>query len=285
MAYRKRVYRKKRPAVKKGRKVYKKKSIYPRQSFAKNVLKVISRNVEHKMATAPQTLTPQTLQAGTTNLAGNLCICTPSTSTYAFFNIVEGLGPNDRIGNKISVKKNVLRYAITLLPYNVSTNTSPMPVIVRMYFFRSKNNPQGAVATGNVTGANANFLDYGSTESGFTGNIVDKLYKIAGASYTYLCHKEFKMGYAQAAGTGVSNVYQQFANNDFKFSHTGTIDLTKYTPKTIEWEAGPSGLDTNVSSKNVQCLIQVLAADGETLATTQLKVNCYLVNELSFTDM
>jgi len=252
------------------------------RAFTRRVVQVLRRQAEVKIMAAAQTFLPQTLQSASTSLAGNTCVCTPSSATGAFLNIAQGVADNQRIGNRIRVVSNKIRYSLVPLPYNATTNVSPQPQEVVMWFFRDKTQPtSNSLNVSTVLGPGGDILNHGNADAGLYGDLTDYMYVLNKDKYTYLTHRRFKLGFSTNGGTGVSNAYQSFANNDFKMNYSGEIDLTRYTPKEIVWE----DTNTNPQSKNILCLIQVVAADGQTNATTALTCSLTMVNEMKYSDL
>lgn len=198
-----------------------------------------------------------------------------ATGITTALNIGQGTGQGDRIGDKIRVQKLKLDMAFWPTPYNVSTNPTPEPQYIRVWVFSQKNSnaPITSLAT---------FFQNGNASSAPTGTLLDLLKKINQDQYTYLTHREFKLGYAAfvgAPGGVVGSGY--FSNNDFEMVHKESIDLTPLVPKI--WTFNDTG--NTCTSKAVYVMYEAMSCDGQTSAAADLPVGCYASYSLKFTDL
>jgi len=275
---RKRVYRRpaKKSMVKKAvRKV-------SNQVFRKKVLKVLSSKAETKEEFAIFNIQPTCMQSTTTTLSSNYFCCTPVEQGLAWTRLFvpQGVENGQRIGNRISTKRLLLRYTLHNSGYNATTNSIPFPQIVRLFFFKIKGNTTAPPALGDLVGINAQFFDSNIVNAGgFTGSIPDLNQVINGDAYTYITHRTHKIGYAENTQQPSTN-YANGANNDFKLSVVSQIDLTKYCSKQIRYDDLGDCL-----TPPIWCVIQTLNANGTTSAITQLPIqmNCQL--EYRYNDM
>ena len=282
MAYRKRNLRRKSRKVTRRPYVRRAKRASKKPTFAKKVMAVVNRSAEHKSNTGIVALQPSALQPTTTTLGGNIVVLTPSNNAYALLNIAIGNSQSQRIGSKVHTVKNIVRFSAVPNPYSASTNITPTPLVMRVWFFRDKTSPISVPAYTQITGTSADFVTNGSSDLGLISqNYLDFFYRINNDRYQYLKHCDFKLGFASDSGTGSSAAAQSYNNNDFKYQVKKTIDLTKYTPKTIDWEIGNS-LPT---SKNIIMLVQVQRADGQQYPLAALPCTMYVEQEFVYTDM
>lgn len=241
--YKKKTYKKKPSTsrvVKKA--VYKAK----RQVLVKTIKSVIKRQVETKVNNFAAGFEIATGGIGSNNIQ-------PMTPYNVLgCDIQQGTGQGDRIGNRISTKSLIMRYTILPLPYNVTSNPTPKPQLVRMWFFSQKSS-NTLLATNPP-----NFIQNGDYSTTLSGDLLDMNRVINNDVYNYLGHRTFKVGYQNSAGTGNTPGSQYFANNDFKMFAQGSINLTKMIPKVIKYNDG----DDNPNSKLVMMLIQCVNADG-----------------------
>lgn len=217
-----------------------------RQPLVKLVKRIIKRQAETKISVFQDgfDIGPGTIDAN------NIQPLTPYNAVG--LDISQGDGQADRQGNRITVKSAVMRYTIYPAPYAATTNDTPRPQVVRMWFFSQKSsntllvtNPPQFIQTGNSSGT-------------LSGTLLDLNRVLNNDEYTYLGHRTFKLGYSSYNGTGPSAANEYFNNNDFKFFHQGTINLTKWFPKIIKY----NDTDDNPNSKLVMMLIQTVHADG-----------------------
>lgn len=279
------------------KKVYKKKAIKSRLKYKarrvktvgtvqKVVKRILAKHEEVKMQTWDWTLTPLCLQITTGTLTNNYMILNPSSSVSGLgYSINRGTGSGNMIGDKIRVKSAVLRYIITLVPgYNATTNLLPgKPLYLRLYFYKWKrqplNDPQVTNICGN--GVNANFLEIGTSDIGFIGNLQDMNQHINKDQYTYCGHRTFKLGNSipHNGPTGVGNPLYQFSNNDFKMSYLGKFSITKMMNKTLTRDDNGDWQDPYLI-----CLMQWVYADGSIATNVSAPLRCEFGIDLSFTD-
>ena len=261
------------------KKVYARK---PRPAYRKSIVRVVkrvmARQVEKKSTCYSSTLSLGTLQSTSTSLVGNMMVINPCQSTYSF-TLSKGTDDNSRVGNQINIKKLIHSFAIYPNAYNATTNTQPRPVIVRLYYFRSKWNPVADVALGNLCGVNANYFDNASSDTGFSGALLDMNRRIQSENYTYLCHRTYKVGNSQPVYGGASVEYYPGSNNDFKMSVIGKVDLAKHVKSKYTFN------DANqVTTPWIFMVAQVVCADGSVLATTQSLVSMQSQIYVEYTD-
>lgn len=263
--------------LRKGR-VYKKKSVVKkalakakRQSIAKVVRNVLSKNVEIKCITDPTTFNAVTnITASTTSLAGNYQVVSPSNSTWGYW-IPEGTANAARIGNRVKTKKMVFDYVVQPLPFNATTNPVVYPFYVRFYVFRNKMTPtQDPTATQITT----KFFENGAGTTGLTGSVMDLNRKLCKDNFTYLTHWDHKIGFAANNQNG-NNIFQHNASNDFKMFANGSKDLTKYIAKEIVFDdAG------NVNTAQTIVLWQILSTGPSTYSLTNYP--CYVSTNVNY---
>lgn len=244
---------------------------YPRMGVSKKevaglVRKVLYKESETKFQNLGFTLYPTCLQTSGSVLAGNYAVVTPSNSSLTGFNINRGTGNNQMIGNNIRIKKLTLSYVITPAPYNVTTNNNPRPTNIRIWIFKSKVNPMAdqsiAQFANSATTGTANFLDLGSGDYGHVGSMFDFTRMIEPNNYTYLTHRDHKLGSANPPTSGGATNHLM-TNNDYSLNILGKIDLQKWAHKLTQNDAGQWTVPW------IFMLIQVCAADGTVYTTTQ----------------
>lgn len=248
------------------------------RNIARVVKRILSRQAEKKSICYSSTISPGTLQSTTGSLVGNMIVINPCQSTYSY-TLSKGTADNERIGNNINIKNMYHSFAIYPTGYNVTTNTQPRPVIVRLYYFKSKWSPVADVATGNLCGANANFFDNSSSDTGFSGALLDMTRKIQSENYTYLCHRTYKIGNAQPVYGGASVEYYPGSNNDFKMSALGKVNLARFCKSKYRFN------DANqVTTPWIFCVAQVVCADGSVLSGTQSLISMQSQIMVEYTD-
>lgn len=242
----------------------------------------IKKDEEVKVNQAYGTLNPICIQANVNSLSQNCYCLTPGSANFTdgCNIIVKGVNQGERIGDEIKVRSIHFRYQINPKPYNATTNPTPEPKVVILYFVSPK--------TGQAIGTNAfsyvsnnssaNFFDSDViTESGFEGNMSDMLKKIDKDNYIVYKIKVHKLFYSGLTGTGSQSVVYGYANNDFKFMARSKCVL------------GHRNVAYNNSNNNPQiqpvyCIIQVLNADGTTPPATRQGIDFRLCNTIYYTD-
>lgn len=246
--------------------------------YIKKIVKqVLDKRMETKTAVSTGTDAPSILQLTCPTIAGNYRVVSPSQSTYGW-TISKGTDDNQRIGNRINVKRLQHSFVVDIRPYNASTNNQVTPCYVRMYWFRSKWNPVSDVALGNLCGGNANFFDQGSSDTGFQGQMMDMNRKIQNENYTYLTHRTYKLGPSTPAITSGTTTQHIYTNNDFKLCVTGKVELGKHIKQVVYNDSN------QVMTPWIFFVTQVVAADNTLLSTAILPINVVSQFMLDYTD-
>lgn len=170
---------------------------------------------------------------GTTNFRdSNIIQLTPSDALGNIYQMVQGTGQQQRIGNQVSPSKVIFRGILAPTPYNATSNPTPNPVMIRMYILSGKRN----VATQSVADiyniCNNTLFANGNSSLGMLGTLYDIITPINTDQVTCHMMKTFKLGYESYSGvTGGSDVTQTKASNDYKLNHRFSINITKYLTK------------------------------------------------------
>lgn len=251
----------------------------PRKRTIQRIVKrVMSHQIEKKCQNSSGTISCGTLQSTSPNLVGNYLVISPCQSTSGY-TITAGPGENQRIGNSINIKKLTHNFSIYCQQYNATSNTTPRPVYVRLYYFKSKWAPNSDVATGNLCGVNANFFSGQSTDLGFTGALLDLTRKIQSENYTYLTSRTYKLGPALPAIGNTTTTNHIYSNNDFKLSVIGSVNLAQHYKSKYIFN------DSNqVMTPWCFCIVQVMDAEGSVLSTSQSLVQMQYNIECEYTD-
>lgn len=286
--YRKKPKALRRRPIKRGQKKlkYNYRKVNKVGAVKKIVRKELAKQSEVKMQSWDWTLTPLSLQSTTGTLTNNYMILNPSSSTSGMgYTINRGTGSGQMVGDKIHLKRAELKYVISVAPtYNATTNPLPgKPAYLRLYFYRWKrqplNDPQVTNICGN--GVNANFLEIGTSDIGFGGLLEDMNQKINRDQYTYLGHRTFKVGNQIPANVplGVGNPLYTFSNNDFKQSFFGTMNISKYFPKTMTRDDNGDWMDPYLIG-----LFQWVNADNTRATNVDARIICECHVDVEYTD-
>lgn len=238
------------------RKVYSKK---PQVSFAKKVNAIIARNVENKYSTTilykePIITQLQTIPAGagsaTTTGLKKFFTWSPGNSANLMTTISQGAAVNQRVGNKIKIKRWIIK---GIIQPNNSFNNSQVIGDSTLNWTNGKfsNTTQGYVDiyfgkyTLNVAPVDSEltkFYQSGATDITPTGTAQEQLYNINRDLYKIYYHKRFQMG-------GNNNAAAQ--TNDFSLTRSFGFDVCKYVLKNhmLKYdEATTIALDANMEN-------------------------------------
>lgn len=275
------IYSKKAPRGKKLKNYRKLKNLKVKdvQTIAQ---RVVDKNTEVKVNQTYGTLVPITLQAGVNTLSQNCYCLTPGSANFTDgCNIIpKGFNQGERIGDQIKIKGIYFNYQISCKPYNATSNPTPEPKIVRLYFVAPKvGQAIGTVAINYITNnTTANFFDSEIVaDCGFDGSIADMMKRIDKDNYTIYKIKTHKLFYSGLTGTGSQAVVYGYANNDFSFMAKGKVKL------------GHRNVSYNNSNNNPQiqpvfCIIQVMNADGTIPPSNRQGIDFRLNNTIYYTD-
>jgi hypothetical protein len=271
----------KRPRGKKLKSYYRAKNLKVEdvRTIAKNEIR---KKEEIKVSQAYGTLNPICLQAGVASLSQNCYTLTPGSANFTdgCNIIVKGVNQGERIGDEIKVRSVSFRYQINPKPYNATTNPTPEPKVVILYFVSPKvGQAFGTNATSYISNnSTSNFFDSDiTTEAGFEGNMADMLKKLDKDNYTVYKIKMHKVYYSGVSGTGSQTAVYGYANNDFKFMAKGKITLGH---RNVAYNSS----NNNPQIQPVYCIIQVLNADGTTPPASRQGIDFRLNNTIYYTD-
>lgn len=240
------------------KRAYKKRVSKPKVSIAvkKYIKRTIAVNTENKQQ---NTQVGDNFGSITENSAMNMY---PILPYIGYSTIGQSITSNGRIGNEIKIRKVMLKYVLYPLPYNVTTNTSPIPMEIDMYLGYVKQTPGYLPGSIDIQ----SLFQNGNSSFTPTGNLTDL---VSEPNRDYWCIQKrwrHKIGYASASGTGAVAGSQYFSNNDFKYNVIKKMNITKMCPKTLKFN---DGLNT-LQGKNLFFFYQAIRADGLGWASTQL---------------
>jgi len=200
-------------------------------TFDQRVTAVLSRNIEDKYTDTKTALLPVCSIVGAAPPVGNLYTWArfaPSASgdPNGIWNIQQGVGNESRVGNKIKVKKWLIKGLIQPVD-----NADPAFTIaesyvgyVTVYLGRlNTTQPGGNVVPGDLH----NLLQEGNQALAPTGSAWEMMYATNTDRYKVYAKKTFKVGqsFSVAANPG------KWENNDFNLTSKFTFDVTKYVFK------------------------------------------------------
>jgi len=220
-----------------------KKRVGKSDGFAKRVKAVLMKTAETKSLQFFQDNIPLSdyktgAYLGTTNTMYMI----PLTPDSILTPISLGTAQSQRIGNKVQISKITLRGMLNPRTYQTSnttespTNNEPMPVLVKMWIGYQKD-----TAFCEVDQALPNFFQEGATSASPSGTLMDTFRKVNTDKYVIVATRQFKVGpqfivTTQQAPGAANN--QDYGNNDFKFLHKFSFDVTKHCVKVLKYNDG-----------------------------------------------
>lgn len=191
--------------------------------------------------------------------------CTPLTPYTGLLNITQGVGSANRTGNEVKTRKVMLKYVIFPRAYNVTDNNTLRPCYLQLFLGYVKNSSGITPIASDFT----QLYNYNNTVNPVLGQLFDLNQTI---NSDYWCIKKYwthKIGFSTAlnsSGGSPTNAY--LANNDFPMSVVKKLDITKFYPKTLKF----NDVSTTISGPGLFFFWQCIAADGTTLASSQLPI-------------
>lgn len=261
MAYRKKFIR--RPRRKIMRRRYTKKGVSAR--IKKYVKNQIHRNIENKDKVFYEA--NKSIQSSDR----------PSMTYPLLMTFTQGTADDNRIGNVIRLVQGQIKFAINLLPYDVTTNPNIQPTWVKIWVVKDLKNV-GQLSQMDATSF-ANFFRVNGTTVSFQGNPLDLSLPVNESYFRILYSKVFKLGVS-----GVYNVSPISGNvNSFQDNSPAakfiTINYGKWCKKQIKFQEGNS----YPQNDNMYIVIQTVSADG-TSSAGKTQVEWHYTNTCRFED-
>nr|WAE42388.1 MAG: capsid protein [Cressdnaviricota sp.] len=262
MAFHKKRLLKKKTSKKRSYKKHAKKT-----TFASKVLKVVRKAEETKMVAYSSNFN-----------IGNYTSVVPSQAYVSpnptSLNISQGTQAGQRVGDKVHVKKVILRGILIPLPQVAVTNYPMTLQECRVIVGRNRLSGQALLPS-------ANLFTLGDTDIPPVGILPDMLYPINKQAISVYKDKCFKLGYA---GYTANTTTAMTTDNDFKANAKFVWDITKACPKTLVWTSGVGG--TPIFESPIAYLMAWTApADGTTQAAQAACVNMTYEVEVHFVEI
>lgn len=226
------------------------------------ISRVIHRNLENKRMTTEFTKNLYAIQGGVAGFqANNIIPLCPNSLTGGIYTITQGVGQQQRVSNSVSVRKAYLRGILLPQQYNAISNPTPTPVDVKIWIFSLKRNVLQSSSADVYTTLNSTFFANGNSSVGLLGNLYDLITPTNKDVVNLHFTKTYKLGYADYAGmTGGSSVTDAKTNNDYKYHHKMTLDITRWLPKKMYF----NDTDSGTTSKQVYCVFEPIYANAST---------------------
>lgn len=248
------------------------------------VRRAVAAISETKCLQTSGSLVVRSMQAGSTDAqvgAAVMCL-TPQGATISGFNggyaiLGNGIGQDQRIGDRVQIKGYYMDYLIYPKPYDATTNTVPAPQVVQVMVVRPKSGfVTGMFASPIVSGAGAKlFENQANTDSGLTGSLVDLLRRVDLDNFEVLARREYKIGYQGNLNT--SNQLSTLPNNDFQAYAKDKVKVKGETWRVNRLE--------QYEGRNIFFFVTCLRADGTAIPTSQIPIALDFNLSVYYTDL
>jgi len=245
-----------------------------RPAIKKMIRREIARNIENK---GRQHFVEDHLIQCSTNVSGFDASIFPVGPAAGTLDIQQGPGQGARIGNQIKTKRLMFKGTIVPLAYNASTNPLPQPIQIKMWLFYNRILPTFEP----TPAALADFFQDNNSSEGFSDDLVDLWKPVNTDNYRVLATRIFKVGNAMYNTAAGGSTNSQFgSNNDFKLSTNFSIDCTKMIPKITKYNDNNS----DPTTRNLYCMMQVVRADGGTTLSNWVMARCSYMLDYTYED-
>lgn len=204
--------------------------------------------------------------------------CVFACSPYAgsSYQIGQGTGQGDRIGNKIRTKKLIMKFIFNPTAYNATTNITPQPIDIRVFWLYNKDSSETIPSQLDFT----KFFQLGDTTASPQAFLADMMLDVNKDLFHVYAERRYKLGnqIANAAGTSTGNEY--FSNNDYAYNVIDEIDLTKFAATTYQFNDS----NNTPNTRGLFCVILAAAASGAILSSSQVPAYLFYTLQYQFTD-
>jgi len=196
------------------------------------------------------------------------------------FPLKKGTGNSSRVGNKIRIKKAMLKLILYPNPYDtegLEVNTVPRPFDVRCIFLHSKQTPTEVIPSNT-------FFDLNNATVNPGDDLQDQLLNVNKDIYVVNKDVRFKVGYRGNGGTTSDTVLQaanQFwNNNDYKLNIIKNFNITKMLPTNMEFNDS-----VTVPTSFMPYLVMLISpADGGDNELNEYPIRYYSEVTIQYTD-
>jgi len=245
----------------------------PRKSksitFEKRVLQVVTKKAETKIKTNPQLNNSNLITGSGFNTATGMGFA--QSDVMLMVNLSQGVGNDQRIGNKISNCKLRISGFVETLPYHATTNTSQVPYELHMLILKRKDGLANAVQYTDLK------VYPGSTTGGLV-DVISSCYPFNTDAYTIYKHKVFKLSatFPYVSG-GLTDVFT--GNNPNFWFQRFSVDIP--VPKIQHYTDGaiiPNEIDASI-------IWYVINGDGVNLPANQVRCQATYASYFTFQDL
>jgi len=255
-----------------------KKKVYKSKKTIKPTIKAlvkaeVHRNIENKIMNYTFPKTNMLIYTNGSWSTGQLFPISP----YATFaNAIQGSAQNQRLGNEINIRKATIKLLFNVNPYDLTTNNTTSPLLIKVITFYDKNSP--TLLTTNVDGL---YQNGSSVSNPDVASNIDILKAYNRDRYVIKSSQTLKLGNAiYQSAAGGQQTYQFHSNNDFPMFQTYSLDYTKHLIKNIKYNDASVG----PSSRGLFMAIFVMNADGTGMYGAQSAANFRGFIEIQYED-
>ena len=186
----------------------------------------------------------------------------------------QGTAQNQRVGNKVKVRRAYVKGYCNLLPYNVTNNINGGPILVKLFVIKYKKQNINTLSSTDIT---TQFFETGSGSTGFQGNVLDMLFQGNDSSWKICMTKQFELGTtSQSAFTGQ---YGTSYNDNSKMTIPFYFNYTKHLKKTLLYQDSSTSVCQN---DNLWLAFQAVYADGTSILVQGAEYHA--VNRVEYED-
>lgn len=213
----------------------------------------------------------------TTDFVNQTILITPNTTNIA---ISQGAAADERTGNTIKTQYCRLKLQVKPAPYNAMANSIPTPQYIGVYIWKIKNTRRDLTqAQAIAANSGGSFWDNNGSYVGFQDDTTNFLKTPNSDQITLLKSKTYKLGNAAyETNTGTQANSMSYTNNDFNLCIMDSFDITKYYPKTINF----NDTGTNAACDPLYMTIIPMDFDGFTHADTTSAVPALFAYSIDF---
>ena len=185
------------------------------------------------------------------------------------YQVPQGTGQGDRVGNKVTHKSASLKCSINFRDYSLLTNSKQLVQLVTLVVFKIRNYQTGV----NPTYANffSKMFQLGNTSQPLTNTPIDHIRPFNKDIMDVKAVRRFKMGFSSPANNVTATGPVGAApvpNNDFDYQKFVSINLTKFYKKTQIFNDGVAPNDAQ--NDNLFFMVFCCPADGSAFTSTPL---------------
>jgi len=259
------------------KKVYKKKVVKSKRrpkvglATVKSIVKrAVARNIENKTYStyfSNQPIYPSTH----VNFQSSI---NPVSPFSGYMNIVQGITQGTRIGNTIKIKALNFKYVLCPTPYNPVTNSQPSPTEVILWIFYDKSNPVNLPTMG------SDFLQLGGSATPLQNSLIDCTAPINTDRYKVVYRKIHKLGYSTFSGSGGNPSAGNYANNDYKISIKGSVNLMPYIVKNVKFNDN----NPTPTTRGLFAVFQAVRSVNSNYTSDQIPCMAIITSDMHYED-